>query len=354
MAEGGLKPRWADLAIAAFLGLITLIANVTGMPYVLFPELGALGWVIFSDQRHPWARSPALLMLTPFLAALQGLWITRHLAYGPTAVLLNVAITLLLIAALRSPIVPALSAGLLPLALGIRTWTYPFSILIGTGGLALFIVMRARWSRGDSPRLGVELEQQSLRGSANLLPGARLQDGGSPRAQTLPPLQEWLLPLGLFLLGGLLLVRLIGSPLVLFPPLLVIAFEMIVHRLHCPWRGCYFRVWLVANGAAVVGLAMVKILGVVPAAAFLVVLATLALLKLARLQFPPALGLALLPFVIPDPPLTYPLFTMAGSCWLLLVVALHQTLAGPGASNKPTGDGDDYGKGAPGDAAETA
>ena len=69
MVEGRLKPGRADLAIAVFLALITLIANVTGMPYVLFPELGALGWVIFSDRRHPWARSPALLMLTPFLAA---------------------------------------------------------------------------------------------------------------------------------------------------------------------------------------------------------------------------------------------------------------------------------------------
>ena len=68
MVEGRLKSGRAALAIAAFLALITVIANVSGMPYVLFPELGALGWVIFSDRRHPWARSPALLMLTPFLA----------------------------------------------------------------------------------------------------------------------------------------------------------------------------------------------------------------------------------------------------------------------------------------------
>ena len=334
MAEGGLKPRWADLAIAAFLGLITLIANVTGMPYVLFPELGALGWVIFSDRRHPWACSPALLMLTPFLAGLQGLWITRHLAYGPTAVLLNVGLTLLLIAALRSPIVPALSAGLLPLALGIHTWTYPFSILIGTGGLALVIALRARLAQGSPPAEGPEAPRPALwrlRGSI----------------QPLPPLRDWLWPFGLFLLGGLLLVRLIGSPLVLFPPLLVIAFETIVHRLHCPWRGRSLSVWLVANGSAVVGLALVRGLGVGPVAAFLAVLATLALLKLARLPFPPALGLALLPFVIPHPPLTYPLFTMAGSLWLLVVVALQEALAGPGAGGG-TGRGTGSGAAAPG------
>lgn len=317
MVEGRLKPRRADLAIAGFLALITVIANATDMPYVLFPELGALGWVIFSDLRHPWARSPALLMLTPFLAALQGLWLTRHLAYGPPAVLLDVGLTLLVIAALRSPIVPALSAGLLPLALGIHSWTYPFSILIGTGGLALFIGLRARWARGGSPQPA---------GATAPAPGLWALRG---RTQPLPPLRDWLGPFGLFLAGGLLLVRLIGSPLVLFPPLLVIAFEMVVHRRHCPWRGRYVGVWLVANGAAAVGLVLVKTLGVTPAATFLAVLATLALLKLARLPFPPALGLALLPFVIPDPPLSYPLFTMAGSLWLLLVVALQEALAGP-------------------------
>jgi hypothetical protein len=325
VVEGRLKPHRADLAIACFLALITLIANVTHMPYVLFPELGALGWVIFSDQRHPWARSPALLMLTPFLAAVQGLWITRHLAYGSTAVLLNVAITLLLIAALRSPIVPALSAGLLPLALGIHTWSYPFSILIGTGGLALVIALRARRAQGSPPGLEPpEVPRPALwrlRGSV----------------QPLPPLRDWLLPFSVFLLGGLLLVRLIGSPLVLFPPLLVIGFEMIVHRQHCPWRGRYLSVWLVANAAAVVGLALVKCLGVGPAAAFLAVLATLAFLKLARLPFPPALGLALLPFVITDPPLTYPLFTLAGSLWLLVVVAVQEATAGPGGGELAPG-----------------
>jgi len=336
VVEGRLKPRRADLAIACFLALITLIANVTHMPYVLFPELGALGWVIFSDQRHPWARSPALLVLTPFLAAVQGLWITRHLAYGPPAVLLNVGITLLLIAVLRSPIVPALSAGLLPLALGIHTWTYPFSILIGTGGLALVIALRARRVHGPppGPEEGPEVPAPALwrlRGSV----------------QPLPPLRDWLVPFAVFLLGGLLLVRLIGSPLVLFPPLLVIGFEMIVHRQRCPWRGRYLSVWMVANGAAVAGLALVTCLGVGPAAAFLAVLVTLVLLKLARLPFPPALGLALLPFVIPDPPLTYPLFTMAGSLWLLVVV--QAASAGPG-----TGRGTAGGEPGPGGAAGTA
>lgn len=308
MVANGLKPLPAALAIATFVAVMTWIANSLHLPFALFPELGALGLVIFSDARHPWARSPVLLMLTPFLAAVQGLWITRHLSDGPAAVLLDVAGSLAVIAALRSPIVPALSAGLLPLVLQIKDWSYPFSILIGTGGLALLILVRARLNRN-------RLIRDSRNGDAPAEPEAE-------QSSPVPPLRQWLLPFGLFLLGGLALVALTGSPLVLFPPLLVIAFEMIGHRQHCPWRGRYGAVLLVTNAAAVVGLTLVKLLGVVPAAAFLAVLATLALLRLTRLAFPPALGLALLPFVMPQPPLAYPLFTSIGSVWLILVVAL--------------------------------
>lgn len=302
MSLSGLKPLPASLAIAAFVALMTWIANSIHLPFVLFPELGALGLVIFSDPRHPWARSPVLLMLTPFLTGVLGLMLTREMDYGLVAVLLNVAGSLLLISGLRSPIAPALSAGLLPLVLEIRDWSYPFSILIGTGGLALVIQLRTHLHREH-----------------------RKQDSPA-EGPTMPPLRQWILPFALFLLGGLALVQLTGSRLVLFPPLLVIAFETIVHRLHCPWRGRYGAVLLVANASALVGLILVKLLGVVPAASFLAVLATLALLHLTRLTFPPALGLALLPFVIPQPQLSYPLFTTIGSLWMILVVVFLEKL----------------------------
>lgn len=70
-----------------------------------------------------------------------GVAITRSLPYGPLSLSLDVAGCLLLIKALRSPIVPAISAGVLPLALGIQDWAYPASILVGTGSLALL----SRW-----------------------------------------------------------------------------------------------------------------------------------------------------------------------------------------------------------------
>jgi hypothetical protein len=74
-------------------------------------------------------------------------------------------------------------------------------------------------------------------------------------------------------------------------------------------------------------LLLVRSPGVVPLAAALAVLITALLLHLARLRCPPAFGLALLPLVIPAPPPTYPLLTLMGTTWLLLVVTTSGALA---------------------------
>jgi hypothetical protein len=63
--------------------------------------------------------------------------VTRHLDYGPVSVLLTVGIAIAMIAALKSPIAPAMSAGLFPLTLGIRSTLYAPSLLFGLGTLAL-------------------------------------------------------------------------------------------------------------------------------------------------------------------------------------------------------------------------
>ena len=330
------------LATAAYLALITALANASGIGYLLFPELGALGSVVFSDPRGSWARSPLLLALTPFLTALPGVLITRSLPYGPLALALDVAVCLLVIGALRSPIVPALSAGVLPLALGITSWLYPLAILAGTGGLALLVILRPKlamgWRRPLGPNplgdpAGLMSPDGSIAPGSTQAPGARSGQpslaapaAGPGQAQTSagPSLRTWLPPLVIFLAGGLVLVEVLGSHLVLYPPLMVIAYEMLAQPEHCPWHGRVGAVLTVTAGAAVAGLLLMQTLGVVPLACLLAVLATALLLQLTRLKCPPAYGLALLPFVIPTPPQAYPLLTLAGTAWLLLVVELHR------------------------------
>jgi hypothetical protein len=86
-----------------------------------------------------WAGSPLLLAITPVLAGAIGIFFTRSLPYGYLSVLLTVSGAVAVILALKSPIAPAISAGLLPLVLGVNSWWYPPGVLLGTLLLAALL-----------------------------------------------------------------------------------------------------------------------------------------------------------------------------------------------------------------------
>lgn len=82
--------------------------------------------------------------MTPALGAAIGTAITRVLPFGVPAVLLVVTLCLLLLAALRSNIAPAIAAGALPLFLGITSWLYPVSVALS---LLVLVVVLLPWQR---------------------------------------------------------------------------------------------------------------------------------------------------------------------------------------------------------------
>lgn len=308
--------RGAVLASAAYLALITGLARSSGLDLLLFPELAALTTVVIGMPAHPWARSPRLLVLTPALTGTLGIALARQLPYGPLAVGLVVTASLLLVRLLRSPVIPALSAGLLPLALGLQSWLYPLALLPGTLGLALLI----QWRRGELWRYRPWRRPGSLSDGPEQAVAAAVS--GLPLTPLLPPLRLWLGPLLLFLAGALLLVRLLGSPLVFYPPLLVLAWETLARPDHCPWRGRSGAILTATGLAALIGLLLVRWLGPMPLATVLSVLLVALLLARLRLTCPPAFAVALLPFVVPAPTVAFPLHVLAGTAWLVVVSAL--------------------------------
>ena len=137
--DHGLRGRYLLAAAAVamvYIAFIAWVAGATGAFYIMFPELGALAYDVFGRPRGHWSNSPAHLATTPAITGAIGILITRNLPYGFASVLLNVGSALAVIIGLGSPIAPAISAGLLPLVLGVKSWWYPPGILFGTVLLA--------------------------------------------------------------------------------------------------------------------------------------------------------------------------------------------------------------------------
>jgi hypothetical protein len=109
---------------------------------------------------------------------------------------------------------------------------------------------------------------------------------------------------------------------ILFPPLIVMAYEMLGHPDTCPWAKPPFTFPAVCFLAALSGVEAKHWLHGTPLAATLVLIFTLALLRVARLRMPPALAIGLIPFVMPSPTVAYALSvaggTLALTAWFML------------------------------------
>ena len=199
---------------------IAVAAQFSGWYYLLFPELGAISHDVLTRPWGKWASQPARLVITPALGAAIGTLVTRELPYSILAILLIVSLCLLLIAVLKSNIGPAISAGTLPLVLGIKSWFYPASIVIGLVALVgIFLVWRWRYRRKY-----LRAHEVSTKDLDDVL-------------ETRPSGITWVPPFFLFLTVMAYCATASGLRFILFPPLIVIAYEMFLHPTSCPWAG---------------------------------------------------------------------------------------------------------------------
>ena len=310
----GARPEWvAEISTTLYIGLIALAAQASGYFYILFPELGALGHDILKRPRGAWARAPLMLVLTPLATAGVGTLITRHLPYGLTSVLLDVGFSVLAITGLRSPIAPAISAGLLPLTLGIHSLRYPPSLLIGTGILACIALLRARMTAPAAPTV------------------APARDRVDDEVEEAPVTLSWVPFFVVFIILAVVAGELTGWRLVLFPPLVVIGFEAFAHPAVCPWAARPLALGAACGLAATAGVLCVSFLGADPLGAMCSILAGILIVRALDLHVPPALAVGLLPFVMAHPSFRFPAAVVLGTAietvvflgWRRLARAAH-------------------------------
>jgi hypothetical protein len=299
-----------------FLAAVAKIAFATGVLYVLFPELAALSYDVFTRPAGVWARSGVLLMITPTVTAAMGTALTQLMPYNLWSVAIAIAVAVLIVRLMRSPIVPAISAAFLPLAFGITSWWYPASIAAVMTLLALASTIHGRLSAvGDVCQ--------------SLAPGAVAHTDEMARASRLK-MWPFCFIGGLLMAYGLAVVT--GLRLILFPPLVVIAFEMFAHADVAPLAQRPFALPLVCTIAAAAGLAALSAVGAGPLSVVISLLAGIVTLRAMRLHFPPALTVGLLPQIMPHADWRFVLAIALGATTLAAAFLLARpVLLSPGA-----------------------
>jgi hypothetical protein len=209
-----------------------------GLLATLFPELAALSHDVFTRPHGKWASQPWRLVLTPTITALFGLFVVRHTNFNALALTLIVAVSLLVIKLLKSTIAPAISAGVLSMVLAVRSWIYPVGIFAGLSLLALVLLV---WKRYIPKNYTLSSEEE--------IDSKVIDD-----LEALPHDRLWCAALVVFVLALATLAQVTGLFFLIFPPLIVVAYELIGHPEVPGWMAHPILFPLISFLTAAIGL----------------------------------------------------------------------------------------------------
>lgn len=191
-----------------------------------------------------------------------------------------------------------------------KSWWYPPAIALGTVLLA-----------------GLSLPWKKLTVCAAAL-HPTTEDIVDDEVELVPAGYSWLLALMLFVAIAVIAVELTGLRFILFPPLVVIGFEMFGHTALCPWAKRPLLLPLACFLTAAGGLFFWKLSGGGPAGAACGMASGIVVLRVFDLHVPPALAVALIPFVMDTPTIAYPLSVGVGTLLMTLWFFAYKWLFG--------------------------
>lgn len=121
--------------------VMVLVAELSGENEIIFPEICALTIGAWISEQQPWMTNKRRIFILMTLAALFGVLVVR---YMPVPLIFQVctcfAFTGIILTALKTNFVPIISACILPVYLGTKSWIYPISVSL----MALIIII-AQW-----------------------------------------------------------------------------------------------------------------------------------------------------------------------------------------------------------------
>jgi hypothetical protein len=292
----------AEVLVVSLMGAVALAAHLTGMYLLLFPELAALSHDVLTRPQGKWASQPWRLVLTPTLTAIVGLFVTRHTSFSAISIALVVTASLFIIKILRSAIGPAISAGALPMVLNEKSWIYPAAIFMGLVGLAATLWIWRRYG----PSLDTSSYETTNDSRVN---DRRLIDA----LETYPHDRFWLVTLLTFVLLLGVPAQLTGLRFILFPPLIVMAYELFGHPEVPGWMARPALFPFVCVFTATIGVLARHSFRATFVGVMLTTVCSIAILRAFKLHMPPALAVGLLPFVMAAPNFSYPMSVGMGT-----------------------------------------
>lgn len=308
--EAGLR-LLLELIVVGFMALIAFAAHVTGLAVVLFPELAALSHDVLFRPDGEWASQPVQLILAPAITAAFGLFCTRHLPYSVWSILLIVIFSQVVIKVLKCSMSPAISAGVLPLVLNEHSWFYPVAILLDLSLLALILLLRKRWAPLMSARPAHKTRHSEILDALEAAPRSRF----------------WFVVLLSFVLVVGASAQFTGLRFLLFPPLIVMGYELLGHPEVPGWMKHPALLSFVCLITAAIGLVAEHMVHPGFLAVMVTVLCSIGVLRLFDLHMPPALAIGMLPFVIESPDYRYALSVFFGTVVLILSYLGYQRVA---------------------------
>lgn len=292
----------AQVVVLAFIGIVAFAASRTGLAVILFPELVALSHDVINRPQGKWASQPLRLIVTPTVTATLGLFLTRHLSYNVLSIALIVAFSLVFIRLTKSAIGPAISAGVLPLVLGERSWYYPLAIFADVTTLVVILMLWNQWGPCciDPPKKVMKHNE------------------AVEAHQAIPLTRFWPVGLMAFVILVGAAAQFTGLRFLLFPPVIVMAYEIVGHPTAPDWVRRPLLFPFVCLLTSTIGLLTHDLVQGTVLAVMVTVLCSIIILRRFEVHMPPALAVGLLPFVTKMPNYKFPISVFLGTIVLVL------------------------------------